>query len=305
MESLKTGLSEAACQASYPIATISLTWVVKWLNLQDALPYSKGLGFLALSSLSQWTQPMSNTPPTQSCPTSLEGPGQRSSSTSSEKSTLIWTLASEVKFHFKEAQDMPKIQEEFGSKSPNLHQSIIQKHPRKTQTRQNPRQSGERVGPVLDIAKKQDDQGIIDLQDFFQHYMYDLTHWLVISYDPNSLSVEWPEVLVSKALNVAMEAVFYHYFLPEGIWKLLRLLEIGKEKPLRKAKEVLDRFAAKYVPVKCDEFGMGNAREYSILSMYLTGDDDKSQWKVDDEALQGSLISLMVTGKDTTSVALT
>ncbi|GAB4832387.1 hypothetical protein Ancab_006403 [Ancistrocladus abbreviatus] len=135
--------------------------------------------------------------------------------------------------------------------------------------------------------------------------MYDLTRWLVINYDPNSLSTEWHEVPVSKALNVAMEAVFYPHFLLEGIWKLLRLLEIGKEKPLRKAKEVLDRFAAKHVSMKCDEFGMENAREYSIMSMYLTGDNDKSQWKVNDEALQGSLLSLMLTGKDTTGAALT
>ncbi|GAB4832367.1 hypothetical protein Ancab_006383 [Ancistrocladus abbreviatus] len=96
---------------------------------------------------------------------------------------------------------------------------------------------------------------------------------------------EWPKVPISMALNVAMEAVFYCHFLPEGIWKLQRLLEIGKEKPLRKAKEVLDRFAAKHVSVKCNEFSMGNAREYNILSMYLIGDDEKSQWKVDNEAL--------------------
>ncbi|GAB4832358.1 hypothetical protein Ancab_006374 [Ancistrocladus abbreviatus] len=159
--------------------------------------------------------------------------------------------------------------------------------------------------PVLDdIARKQDARGIIDLQDFFQRYTYDLTHWLVIGYDPNSLSTEWPEVPVSKALNVAMEAVFYRHFLPEGMWKLQRLLKIGKEKSLRKAKEVLDRFAAKHVSVKRDEFSMGNARAYSILSMYLTGDDEKSQWKVDDQALQGSLLSLMLAGKDTTGAAL-
>ncbi|GAB4832375.1 hypothetical protein Ancab_006391 [Ancistrocladus abbreviatus] len=141
------------------------------------------------------------------------------------------------------------------------------------------------VAILDDIARKQDGRGIIDLQGFFQCYTYDLTHWLVIGYDPNNLSIEWPEVLVSKALNVAMEAVFYRHFLPDGIWKLQRLLEIGKEKPLRKAKEVFDRYVAKHVSVKRDEFSMGNAREYNILSMYWTGDDEKSQWKVDNEAL--------------------
>ncbi|GAB4832363.1 hypothetical protein Ancab_006379 [Ancistrocladus abbreviatus] len=141
--------------------------------------------------------------------------------------------------------------------------------------------------------------------DFFQRYTYDLTHCLVIGYDPSSLSIEWPEVPVSKALNVAMEAMFYHHFSPKGILRLRRLLEIGKEKPLRKAKEVLDRFATKHVSVKHDEFSVGNAREYSILSMYLTGDGEKSQWKVDDEALQGSLLSLMLAGKDTTGAPLT
>ncbi|GAB4832364.1 hypothetical protein Ancab_006380 [Ancistrocladus abbreviatus] len=156
--------------------------------------------------------------------------------------------------------------------------------------------------PVLDKVAK--NPGTIDLQEVFQRYAYDLTHCLVIGHDPSSLSIQWAEVPFLKAMSVAMEAVFYRHFLPEGVWKLQGFLGVGKEKLLMKAKEFLNRFAAEQVSMKRKDLSKGNGESYSILTTYLTDEDEKFNWKVSNDALVGSLLALMLAGKDTTSSAL-
>ncbi|CAA2993214.1 alkane hydroxylase MAH1-like [Olea europaea subsp. europaea] len=60
--------------------------------------------------------------------------------------------------------------------------------------------------PVLEIVCK--NSQVIDLQDLFQRLTFDTTCILVTGYDPGCLSIEFPDVTFSKAMDDAEEAIF-------------------------------------------------------------------------------------------------
>ncbi|KAL9256761.1 Alkane hydroxylase MAH1-like protein [Drosera capensis] len=117
--------------------------------------------------------------------------------------------------------------------------------------------------PILDKVANRgagvSDGTVIDLQEVFQRYTYDLTHSLVTGFDPNSLSLQWPKVPFSTFMNIAMEAVFFRHFLPERVWRIQRFFGLGREGALKKAKEFLNKFSAQRVAMKQNEMeGRGN-----------------------------------------------
>ncbi|KAL8137429.1 hypothetical protein V2J09_003430 [Rumex salicifolius] len=153
-------------------------------------------------------------------------------------------------------------------------------------------------------------RGVVDLQDLFTRYTYDLTHRLVVGYDPNSLTIDWPQVPFSKAMNSAMQGIWMRHFLPEPLWKLQRRMGLGHEKALRKAKDFLNKIATVIVSNKHDDFNsrgcdtLGNDKFNDILTTYFIEDDHYNSGDGDD-VLKGSFLSLMLAGQDTTSTALT
>ncbi|XWS41460.1 hypothetical protein CRYUN_Cryun17cG0083900 [Craigia yunnanensis] len=56
---------------------------------------------------------------------------------------------------------------------------------------------------------------VVNVEDVFQRFTFDATCILVTDYDPGCLSVEFPEVLFSKALDDAEEALFYRHARPQ------------------------------------------------------------------------------------------
>ncbi|KAL8137428.1 hypothetical protein V2J09_003429 [Rumex salicifolius] len=152
--------------------------------------------------------------------------------------------------------------------------------------------------------------GVVDLQDLFSRYTYDLTHRLIVGHDPHSLAIDWPLVPLSKAMNSAMQGVWMRHFLPEPLWKLQRQLGIGHEKALRRAKDILNKISTMIVLNKHDEFNsqdsdtLGDDKFNDMLTTYFMVDDHYHSGDGDD-VLKGSFLSLMLAGKDTTAAALT
>ncbi|GAB2261047.1 hypothetical protein Droror1_Dr00011902 [Drosera rotundifolia] len=165
--------------------------------------------------------------------------------------------------------------------------------------------------PILDKVANRgaevSDGTVIDLQEVFQRYTYDLTHSMVTGFDPNSLSLQWPNVPFSRFMNIAMEAVFFRHFLPERVWRTQRFFGLGQEGALKKAKEFLNEFSAQRVAMKQNEMeGRGNAgNDFDLLTTYLTDHDKQFFLEAGSGVLSGSVLSLLLAGKDTTSAALT
>ncbi|XVF15055.1 hypothetical protein REPUB_Repub09cG0116500 [Reevesia pubescens] len=154
---------------------------------------------------------------------------------------------------------------------------------------------------------------VVNLEDVFERFTFDSTCILVTGYDPGCLSIEFPEVLFSKALDDAEEALFYRQARPKGFIKLQRWLNMGQEQKYKKAWEDLDDVIAKYICQKRKELNklnQGLIAEISdeegvdLLTSYIT-EEKSTGLKCDDKFLRDTILSMMLAGRDTTSSALT
>ncbi|EOX92294.1 Cytochrome P450 [Theobroma cacao] len=164
--------------------------------------------------------------------------------------------------------------------------------------------------PVLEHVAK---RGLVlNLEDVFQRFAFDSTCILVTGYDPECLSVEFPEVLFSKALDDAEEAIFYRQIRPQSFVKLQRWLNMGQERKYRKAWEVLDDIIPKYICQKREELNKlkeGFVSEIDeegvdLLTSYIT-EEKTTDLKCDDKFLRDTILNMMLAGRDTTSSGLT
>ena len=76
---------------------------------------------------------------------------------------------------------------------------------------------------------------------------------MVLSHDPNFLSIEFPKVVHSKAFDEVEESLLYRHFVPDRWWKLQRKLQIGSEKKLSHAWKVLDEFVYECISTEREE----------------------------------------------------
>ncbi|KAK6118416.1 hypothetical protein DH2020_047833 [Rehmannia glutinosa] len=165
--------------------------------------------------------------------------------------------------------------------------------------------------PVLEMVSALENR-VVDLQDVFQRLTFDTTCVLVTGYDPGCLSVDFPDVPFSKALDDAEESIFMRHVLPEKVWKLQRWIGVGGERKLSEAWKVLDSVICRYIDMKREEM-IKSGVNYSIdgvdlLTSYMNlGDDTKIQGLKcdDDKFLRDTILNLMIAGRDTTSSALT
>ncbi|CAN4090049.1 unnamed protein product [Withania somnifera] len=161
--------------------------------------------------------------------------------------------------------------------------------------------------PVLDhVCNK---GCVVDLQDVFQRFTFDTTCILVTGYDPGCISIDFPDVPFSRAMDDAEEAILFRHALPEMIWKLQRWLRVGEEKKMIKAQEILDYTIEKYISKKRKDLKKGSdlkesEQGFDLLTFYLKEEENLGV-KCDDKFLRDNILNLMIAGRDTTSSALT
>lgn len=153
--------------------------------------------------------------------------------------------------------------------------------------------------PVLNFVSC--NQSVIDLQEVFQRFTFDVICVLLLDYDPESLSVELPFVACEKAFTDAEEAILWRHVVPEKVWKLQKRFGLGKEKKLSEASMVFDEFIYKCLDRK-DE---GHADEKAGLLTSLVSRFDGMKGFVGDSRkfMKDTILSLMLAGRDTTSTA--
>ncbi|XP_030527458.1 alkane hydroxylase MAH1-like [Rhodamnia argentea] len=151
----------------------------------------------------------------------------------------------------------------------------------------------------------------VDLQDLFQRFTFDSACKFVTGFDPGSLSVEFPEVPFSKALDDAEEVIFYRHLYPEWFGTLQRLLGIGVEEKLRRAWEDMDQIVGNYIVLKRVELregtreAKGDENGADLLTSYMVENETLGALECNDKFLRDTILNFMVAGKDTTSSALT
>jgi cytochrome P450 len=166
----------------------------------------------------------------------------------------------------------------------------------------------EKVGkgliPVLDRASS---QGIeVDLQDVFQRFTFDNICLMVLGFDTNCLSIEFPEVAYEKAFDQIEESIFFRHIVPESIWKLQRWLQVGEEKKLSKARKVLDQFVYKCISSKREQLISRDGAQKSeelpnldLLTAYMQqqGGETDGFTKYSNKFIRDAAFNLMLAGR--------
>ncbi|XP_059452591.1 alkane hydroxylase MAH1-like [Corylus avellana] len=171
--------------------------------------------------------------------------------------------------------------------------------------------------PILDHVSN---TGIeVDLQDVLQRYTFDSVCLLVLGFDPNCLSIEFPQVSHAKAFDQMERSVFCRHFVPESCWKLQRWLQIREEKKLSIAWKIFDQFVyqcwqcisskheeliSRSMTLKVEE------PKFDLLTACIEldeveGGDEMDGFTKSNKFLRDIALSLMLAGNGTISSSLT
>ncbi|KAJ3682401.1 hypothetical protein LUZ60_014974 [Juncus effusus] len=141
----------------------------------------------------------------------------------------------------------------------------------------------------------------VDMQDIFLRLMFDISTNFIFGVDLRSLSLDLPVIPFVKAADDATASLLYRIYTPALWWKLLRWLGIGSEKRLAEAQRIGYTFIAETIETRRKEMARGNDPSINFLSSFMSD----SQIPKSDKFLQGSLVTLLIAGRDTTSIGMT
>ncbi|XP_073029789.1 alkane hydroxylase MAH1-like [Primulina eburnea] len=166
--------------------------------------------------------------------------------------------------------------------------------------------------PILNHYSEMGNQ--VDLQELFQRLAFDSTCQVVLGDDPYSLCINLPHIPEEKAFADAEEAVLQRHTLPESLWKLQKWLQVGKEKKLSLAKELLDRFLSDRIARKCqklngvDQMVTYEKEDFDLLTNYMREIAEKGDAldsaSISEQTWKDIMLNLIFAGKDTISAAL-
>nr|CAD1819031.1 unnamed protein product [Ananas comosus var. bracteatus] len=173
-----------------------------------------------------------------------------------------------------------------------------------------PRQGGEWPHPLL--RHLAESNAAVDLQDVFLRLTFDTTCTLVLGVDPGCLSDGFPTVPFAKALDDASEAIFFRHVVPKIVWKVLKWLEIGRERKLAAVARVMDAFVDETIAARRKQVEVAKEGEMiepaDLLTTYMlqsVGNQNSVEFVEFDGFLQANAKNLLLAGRDTTAVTLT
>ncbi|KAJ7524956.1 hypothetical protein O6H91_17G029300 [Diphasiastrum complanatum] len=153
-----------------------------------------------------------------------------------------------------------------------------------------------------------------DLQELLTRFSFDNICQIAFGVDPACLHFSLPAVKFAEAFDEATGIVAERFMcIHPLLWKIMRALNIGSERRLREALQVVDKFAIDVVRSRRMEIeerkGKGESDEdrSDLLSRFMNIEQDlvNDQELPDrDEFLKDVVISFLLAGKDTTATAL-
>ncbi|URE00655.1 Cytochrome P450 [Musa troglodytarum] len=138
------------------------------------------------------------------------------------------------------------------------------------------------VGALLPLLRGVAETGnAVDLQDVFLRLTFDVACSLILGVDPGCLAEGFPVVPFAKALDDALEVIFFRHTVPMSVWKAMRWLGVGKERKMAVAQKD------------------GGHEEGEAAGDMLT---DRLEF---DKFIEDNAIDLLLAGRDTTAAGLT
>ncbi|PIA30063.1 hypothetical protein AQUCO_05700042v1 [Aquilegia coerulea] len=145
----------------------------------------------------------------------------------------------------------------------------------------------------------------VDLEDIFLRYTFDLIFVAIFGRSPKCLSKDFPVHEFARAMDDALEAIFYRHVTHSLWWKLCRYLRVGKEKRHQNAWKTIDRLMAQYISLKKEDLLKEGHQQTDLLSSYIQFQKEKNKYSSDgDKFLRDSVLGHLSAGRDTTGAAL-
>ncbi|KAF8378191.1 hypothetical protein HHK36_029528 [Tetracentron sinense] len=150
----------------------------------------------------------------------------------------------------------------------------------------------------------------VDLQDVLLRFTFDNICTAAFGVDPGCLALELPHVPFAKAFEEATEFTSFRFIVPPYVWKPMKFFGVGIEKRLKKAVQIVHKFAEKTVidrRIESNKLGSLNHR-YDLLSRLIEEEEDPDEQRkknrFSNKFLKDFCISFILAGRDTSSVAL-
>ncbi|CAH2037984.1 unnamed protein product [Thlaspi arvense] len=148
-----------------------------------------------------------------------------------------------------------------------------------------------------------------DLQDVLLRLTFDIICIAGLGDDPETLASDLPQVPFAKAFEEATESTLFRFMIPPYIWKPMKFLDIGYEKSLRKAVEVVHGFVNKMIVDRIrklkDEETLDNRSD--VLTRIIQIESRRKGNEIDPSTVRffrQFCTSFILAGRDTSSVAL-
>ncbi|XVF14033.1 hypothetical protein REPUB_Repub09cG0021500 [Reevesia pubescens] len=163
--------------------------------------------------------------------------------------------------------------------------------------------------PVLENVMRHGTE--VDLENLLQRFDYDHICLLALGFDPETLSVEFPNVPSKVAFDEVEEALLYRNLVPKMVWKIQRWIQIGEEKKLSKGLKIVDDFVYGCISSRRGKLRSGMKLEdddqFDLLTAFMVEEEgsEMSAFGKSDKFLRDTAYSFITAGKDTISIGLT
>ncbi|KAK8514410.1 hypothetical protein V6N13_063302 [Hibiscus sabdariffa] len=157
------------------------------------------------------------------------------------------------------------------------------------------------------FSNASDENRVVDLQEVLQSFTFSNICKVAFGIEVSSLDIANSGSAFAKAFDDAVEICSSRFLNPiTAIWKIQRLLNIGSEKRLREAIDIVNAFSLKIIASKEKEEQIEENRD--LLSRFMSKTSSEMEFE-DQETrrkfLRDIVISFVLAGKDSTSTALT
>ncbi|KAI3993449.1 hypothetical protein MKX01_002462 [Papaver californicum] len=147
----------------------------------------------------------------------------------------------------------------------------------------------------------------LNLQDVLMRYTFDVSLVIIFGENLKYLDLSLPPNEFAQAVDNGAEAVFHRHLVPSGWWKLCRLLRIGSERKMYKAKKTINEHVAQCIMDKREDM-IENKEASDILGMYMAFKEEKLENGLlvkDDKFLGDTTRSFLLAGRDAVGMSLT
>ncbi|KAE8666726.1 Cytochrome P450 86A4 [Hibiscus syriacus] len=152
-----------------------------------------------------------------------------------------------------------------------------------------------RLWCILDKAANEKES--VDLQDLLLRLTFDNICRLTFGKDPQTLSTALPENPFAMAFDNATEATLYRLLYPGFLWRLQKILGIGKEKRLKSCLKIVENYMNGAIEAR-KEASSDDLLSRFMKKRYVNGNLFTS------DVLQRIALNFVLAGRDTSSVAL-